>query len=94
MTDDRGNYRISGLPAGKYVVEVSVEFSDTKGYFSSSGGGGYSSNARTASLSIYSGNTPRTKDAAAFAIQPREERTGEDIVIPMSKLHTIKGNIV
>lgn len=93
-TDDRGNYRISGLPAGKYVVEVSVEFSDTKRYISSSGGGSYSSNAHTALLSIYSGNTPRKKDAEAFSIQPREERTGEDVVIPMSKLHTIRGNIV
>jgi len=93
-TDDRGNYRISGLPAGKYVVEVSAEFSDTKSYISSSGGGSFSSNAHTALLSIYSGNTPRKKDATAFSIQPREERTGEDVVIPMSKLHTIKGNIV
>jgi hypothetical protein len=93
-TDDRGSYRISGLPAGKYVVEVSVEFSDTKRYIFSSGGGTYTSNAHTALLSIYSGNTPRKKDAAAFAIQPGEERTGEDVVIPMSKLHTIKGNIV
>jgi hypothetical protein len=94
VTDDRGNYRISGLPAGKYVVVVDVDFSDTKRYVSSSGGGTYVSNAHTALLSIYSGNTPRKKDAAAFTIQTREERTGEDIVIPMSKLHTIKGNII
>lgn len=94
VTDDRGNYRISGLPAGKYVVVVDVEISDTTRYISSSGGGSYNSNAHTAFLSIYSGNTPRKKDAAAFTIQAREERTGEDIVVPMSKLHTIRGNIV
>lgn len=93
-TDDRGNYRISGLPAGKYVVEVSVEFSDTKRYISSSGGGTFTSRAHTASLSIYSGNKPRKKDAAAFSLQEGEERTGEDVVIPMTKLHTIRGNIV
>ena len=93
-TDDRGNYRISGLPAGKYVVEVDAEFSNMKQYISSSGGGSFSSSAHAALLSIYSGNTPRKKDAAAFSIQPGEERTGEDIVMPMSKLHTIKGNIV
>lgn len=67
---------------------------NSKIYISSSGSGGYGTNAHSATLAIYSGNTPRQKNAVAFAIQAREERTGEDIVIPMSKLHTIKGNIV
>ncbi|WP_162601092.1 carboxypeptidase-like regulatory domain-containing protein [Occallatibacter savannae] len=93
-TDDRGNYRISGLPPGKYMVEVSVEFSDTKSYSSPSGGGGFGSNAHRAFLPIYSGSTPRKKDAAVFLLQQREERTGEDILIPMSRLHTIRGDIV
>lgn len=94
FTDDRGNFRISGLPAGKYAIEVVLEFTDTKMYFTFSGGGGGESNARSARLPIYSGSTPREKDTAAFKLQTREERTGEDIVIPISKLHTIKGNIV
>jgi hypothetical protein len=94
VTDDRGNYRISGLPPGKYAIEVTLDFDNTKMYISSSGSGSNSTNAHSTTLVIYSGNTPREKDAVGFTIQAREERTGEDIVIPMSKLHTIKGNIV
>jgi hypothetical protein len=94
LTDDRGNYRISGLPAGKYAVEVSLRFSDTKTFISASSSSGYSSNAHSAWLAIYSGKTPHEKDAHGFTVHTREERTGEDIVIPISKLHTIRGNIV
>jgi hypothetical protein len=92
VTDDRGNYRISGLPPGEYVVEAELLISNTKTYSYSSGSTSSSSNPTT--LPIYSGNTSHTKEAAAFTLQPREERTGEDIVLPISKLRTIKGNIV
>jgi hypothetical protein len=94
VTDDRGNYRISGLPPGKYIVEAQVQFSELKTFIDSSGGSASSSNAHSVNLPFYSGSTPHMKEAAGFSLQPREERTGEDIVIPISKLHTIKGNIV
>jgi hypothetical protein len=93
VTDDRGNYRISGLTPGKYAIEAEVEFSDGTQYYSAAGAG-RSSGSRTAWLPIYLGNTPRQKDAKSFTLQSGEERSGEDIVIPMSKLHTIKGYIV
>lgn len=93
-TDDRGNYRISGLPPGNYMVEADLEFQNTVDYRSSSGGGIYSSGAHSAFLPIYSGSTPHLKEAADFTLQQREERTGEDIVIPVSKIHTVKGTIV
>ena len=93
-TDDRGNYRISGLPPGKYVVEVLLEFTDYKKYFSRSGSSGSGSNAHTSRLSVYSGNTPRETKAAGFTLQAREERAGEVILIPISKLNTIKGTII
>ena len=92
-TDDRGNYRITGLPPGRYAMEVELEFSDVKKFRSSSGESTYS-NAHSALLPIYSGSTPHIKDVADFTVQQREERTGEDIVIPATKLHTLKGNIV
>jgi hypothetical protein len=45
-------------------------------------------------LAIYSGSTPRLKDAAGFSVDLGEERAGEDLRIPIGKLHTIRGNIV
>ena len=94
VTDDRGNYRISDLPAGKYAVEVDLNVSDSKTYITAFGSSGSNSTSHSSRLAIYSGNTPRMKDAVGFTIRPPEERTGEDIVIPISKLHTIRGNIV
>ena len=46
------------------------------------------------SLPVYSGNKTRTKDAARFTLKLGEERHGEDIQIPISKLHTVRGNII
>jgi hypothetical protein len=91
-TDDRGDYRISGLPERKFIVQVTLNLMRTITYISSgsTSGSGYGG----AALTIYSGSTPRLMDAASFAIGLGEERTNEDIQIPTSKLHTITGNIV
>lgn len=35
---------------------------------------------------MYSGNTPRKKNVADFRLEAREERTGEDIIVPMSNV--------
>ena len=95
FTDDRGNYRISGLPAGTYVVEATLTISNVKTFELASGVSmAMGSNDHAASLSFYSGNTPLVRNAKAFTLQAQEERTGEDIVIPISKLHTVKGWIV
>jgi hypothetical protein len=93
-SDDRGNYRISGLPAGQYIVTASLNAMKSISYISSAGGGGTSSNGSSSSLEIYSGSTPRMKEASSFSIALGEERSGEDIRIPLSKLHTISGNFV
>jgi hypothetical protein len=93
-TDDRGNYRVSGLPARKYVVQVTLDLSTNITYISSHGGSTSASGSRFDILPIYSGSTPRLKDATSFAVDLGEERAGEDLRIPISKLHTITGNIV
>jgi hypothetical protein len=92
-TDDRGNYRISGLPERKYIVLVMLNPSETITYISA-GSTSTSNSNNTNQLTIYSGNTPRLKDAVPFAVGLGEERTGEDIRIPMSKLHKVTGYMV
>ena len=95
LTDDRGNYRISGLPARKYVISVSLSIENNVTYISSSGSGGSTSSyGASPLLTIYSGSTPRQKDASPITIEAGEERNGEDIRIPVSKLHTVRGNVV
>ncbi len=93
-SDDRGNYRISGLPAGRYIVMANLSASRSIDYISANSSGSTSSNGTQSNLDIYSGSTHRKKEASSFSISLGEERNGEDIRIPLSKLHTISGNFV
>ena len=92
-TDDRGNYRISGLPAGRYMIQATLSARKSITYISSHSTSS-TENGPNSSLTVYSGSVPRTKDASSFSIALGEERSGEDIQIPISKLHTISGNFV
>ncbi len=92
QTDDEGHYRLSGLPAGKFLLKAELRLSKTT-YKIDENGSSYSSSSGY-SLDIYSGNTTRQKDADRFALTPGEQRNGIDIEIPVSKLHTLRGNIV
>lgn len=56
------------------------------------GGGGTSSNS-VYTLPVYSGNKMRAKDAKPFDLKQGEERSGEDIQIPISQLHTVRGTV-
>jgi len=42
----------------------------------------------------YSGGKTRLKDAAPFTLSAGEERHGEDIEVPVSKLFTICGSLI
>ena len=94
-TDDRGNYRISGLPAGKYIVATTFQLSAEITYFSTSGSGGssFGNNNQWTNFKIYSGNTTRLKDAAVLSLTAGEEYSGEDLQFPLNKLRTITGHI-
>ncbi len=91
LTDDRGSYRISGLPAREYLVEVELKLENTSFDISSNG---YSSNSSGGvTVPVYSGNSLREKDAAPFRMKLGEERPGEDLLIPLNKLHAVTGVI-
>jgi hypothetical protein len=89
QTDDRGAYRISGLPAQQYLVEVDLSMNKVTYEF---GNGGIAmSTSPGFSLPVYSGGAWRTKDAALFSVKLGEDRQGEDIQIAISQLHTVRG---
>ena len=90
ITDDRGNFRITGLPPIKDAIveaDLSVQNSTlnfSKSGFSTSGGPSFV-------LAFYSGNALRPNDAKPFQLTMGEERPGEDITLPVSKLHKVQG---
>lgn len=95
-SNDEGQYRIIGLPAGEYILQTDLslqdEFTDYLFSGSESSGGSYSSYTRY-KLPIFSGGVTRQSDAKHIKLGDGEDDSGEDIVIPISKLHSITGNI-
>lgn len=93
QTDDRGQYRISGMPPGEYLLEAQLNL--MKAFYSIDAHGNTSGGeVSIGSFAVYSGGKTRRKDAAPFTLTSGEERRGEDVQIPLSRLHTVRGNIV
>ena len=94
-TDDKGDYRIAGLPGGQYLVEADLGETRTSVSLLVAGGASMEDAVPILSpLAIYSGDATRTKDAKPLVIGRGEDRVGADIVIPLSKLHTVGGSVV
>jgi hypothetical protein len=91
-TDDRGNYRISGLPKQQYLLEVELQLEKTA--YTLDGMGGHGTAGYGAySIPIYAGGNARPKDGSPFSLTLGEERSGQDLYIPISKLHSVTGAI-
>jgi hypothetical protein len=88
ITDDLGRYRIGGLRDGEYIVDTALVHLDLVPGATPVNG---LSGLMRSSLMIYSGDATRKSDAIPFKLGVGEERTGEDITIPLSKLHSISG---
>jgi hypothetical protein len=87
-TNDLGRYRISGEREGEYMVEALLSHVDLVP--TANRGTPFSDTLRSV-LIVYSGDATRKSAAASFKLNPGEERTGEDITLPLGKLHTISG---
>ena len=93
FTDDKGHYRIAGLPSGEYVLDAKLTIS-TNTFHTDAQGSVTASMSRTQVADIYSGGSTRRKHAVPFKLTAGEERPGEDIDIPLSKMHTVRGSLV
>jgi hypothetical protein len=89
-TDDLGRYRISGLRDREYLVEVMLNRVDM---LMASPHSIDLHGVSRSSIVIYSGDTPRIRDAVPFKLGAGDEHTGEDITIPLSKFHSISGTV-
>jgi hypothetical protein len=78
-TDDRGFYRVAGLPHGKYRIEVQVRESGIEK------GAGY--------LPVFAPEALTEGEAKLIAVGDGEERTDVDISIPLRLFHSIGGTV-
>jgi hypothetical protein len=95
ITDDHGNFRVAGLPAGKYQVSIHL----TEAYLdvSVSSKNEVSMHARrvgTADLQVFAPESLTETDAKQISVRDGDDLRDIDITVPMRKLHSISGKIL
>ncbi len=94
-TDDRGVFRIAGLPAGDYIVRVMENVSHSEKENNREGEMmsllGFNPNSM---VSTYYPNTDDVKKAEIVKIELGQERPEVNITIPNRTLHTINGILI
>jgi hypothetical protein len=94
-TDDRGVYRMSGLPTGDYIVKVTedVAHSENSGnrfdFFESSLFG-----RRSSLLTMFYPDVFETEKAQVINLQLGQEASEINVVIPNRELHNIEGKVI
>jgi hypothetical protein len=78
-TDDRGVYRIAGLPKGKYRIEVEVRETGIER------GSGY--------LTVFAPEALTEEEAKPIAVDPGDELSDVDISIPLRLFHSVGGTV-
>jgi hypothetical protein len=92
-TDDRGHYRVAALPQGEYLVSVDLQWLSASATGQVLWTSPLLKGARE-SAHIYSGDTARRRDAKPVVVDKGEERTGVDVVVPISRLYSLSGTVV
>lgn len=89
QTDDRGRFRLTGLQPGSYVLRATV----LSPIPSESGGGGPGRGQRLTNLNVYAPNKLRKTDAAVLTLTAGEERPDVNVVLALSGMHTVTGQV-
>jgi hypothetical protein len=91
-TDDRGHFRILGVPPGEYLVSALVPAASS----------GHSVESQfiamvdesLGTLNVYVGNGLRVSKAETIKVDAGGAAKDADITIPLSKLHTVRGRVL
>ena len=91
-TDDRGHFRIPGVLPGEYAVSVSVAVrwaeSTDKNPFAEM------MEASSGAMDVYVGGGQRASKAEVTKVTASGASKDADITIPLSRLHTIRGQVL
>ena len=97
ITDDRGQFHITSLPTGEFVL--AANFSISEAVLSSMP----MPDGKTVdikidktlfSLPLFSGDALRLRDAAIIKLDTGQESSGNDLTLPLSKLHPVTGSVI
>jgi len=92
-TDDQGHFRMTGLVRGEYVLQVGLNVTEVITNSVLDQAGSWYSKYHY-SLQYYSGDTPRQRDAKPFKLEDGEDLPSQNLTIPITKLHSVAGDLV
>lgn len=96
-TDDRGYFRLAGLLGGEYLVEADLRLTGTKNVSTVADANGHSVDFAMMNilsmLPFYGNGTPRKSRAASIKLAPGQELPGQDMTLPLAKLHKLSGRV-
>lgn len=90
-TDDRGVYRIAGLPAGKYRIGVRLNESYYRVFLTDGKIAVKPTRTGTGALTVFAPDALAESDAKLVKVGDGDEVSDIDITIPMRLLHSISG---
>jgi len=86
-TDDRGQYRLTGLAPGDYLVRATMPIPSSSNGRPGIGGGAMSS------ILVYAPGKIRQTDAKPLTLHTAEERDDVLITLDLRSLHTVSGHV-
>lgn len=95
-TDDRGRYRISGLPPGEYVVSAAEKNTLMKNQRAGRDIGGLDSlfgSSDALSVTYYGGGS-KIADALKLQVEANSELADIDVILPDTTPHAIRGSVI
>lgn len=94
-TNDRGEFRMSSLLPDVYMLQADLSLNDMKATSSGSGDRQVSFIMQTSrfSLPFYGHGDTVQSEAASFTLKAGDELRGQDMTLPISKLHRLTGRV-
>ena len=96
-TDDHGQYRINGLPDGKYIVAARMSHDSSEGNpmaTQNSESDAYREYPEFGEMTIYAEQALHKENAEILEVTQGKELSDVDIVIPLHAFHSISGSVV
>ena len=89
--DDRGAYRIAGLPAGRYRLQVRLSESFYRVFLNDNKIAVKPMRMGTGGVTVFAPDALTERDAKLVRVGDGDELSGVNLTVPMSRLHSIGG---